>query len=273
MEKLLFFHGGPGLNSNPERHLLTEAFAQIGLDFFGWDEPSPQRGTAQLGKDLRFQECLESAEKYLLTHFSGGNKVHLLSSSMGCWFIGYLLQKYPDYIGQVFISGPCFLLPTTAVRAFKIVAADYLKHGEIEKAMITEKIEQQLSGKFDENELNGWEMALQNPRFLQLYWYEKSWLESYFSYFAEPAYAFDFDNFAAIRKGFVAPYLEKIQNKCTIIYGAADVVMAEEEELHFIRSHFANLSIHQLEQAGHYPHIEQSKRVLEIIQTSLQNQL
>ena len=43
MQKIIFYHGGPGMNGNPERHLLTEPLKRAGVELVCRDKPSRLR--------------------------------------------------------------------------------------------------------------------------------------------------------------------------------------------------------------------------------------
>ena len=65
MNSIVYVHGGPGFNSNPEKNLLGEALG-IGdsQEVHYWNEPSRLRGTAS--DAVTIQTCAASLESLLL---------------------------------------------------------------------------------------------------------------------------------------------------------------------------------------------------------------
>ncbi len=265
METLLFFHGGPGLNSNSEQQILTEDYKSRGLAFKGWNEPSSLRGTFNSDfPGTRFEQLLDSAEKFLFNNYNG-RPVYLMGHSLGCQTVARLLQKHSDKIKAVFMSAPCFHIFEADKNIFTFVQKDYEDHGD---TIVSEKMKQIISSfseSFDSNIQTGWELALQNPRTFNYYWNNKSSQVSYFSHATTPEYSIDAESFLEVRKSFADIELFACDKKTIIFYSEKDPVITPEKEKAVITKHFSKLAIYNTDASSHYPHIEETEKILNII--------
>lgn len=103
--KILYFHGGPGLNSNPEKNLLLSRFKKRGFDPKFYNEPSLLRPNGPPFKeDKAFQNYLDCAEEFLLQHYNKTPLI-LIGHSFGAHPVCHLIKRHPEKIASVvFIS-------------------------------------------------------------------------------------------------------------------------------------------------------------------------
>ncbi|WP_407481529.1 alpha/beta fold hydrolase [Elizabethkingia meningoseptica] len=265
METLLFFHGGPGLNSNPEQQILAKSYENRGIEFKGWNEPSSLRDTFDENfSGTRFEQLLENAEKFLLKNYNG-KPIYLMGHSMGCQTIAWLLQKHNDKIKAIFMSSPCFHIYEADKNIFTIIQKDYQEHGDEIASKKMSAIIHSVSEIFDESIINGWNIALENPRILNYYWNDKDNQAKYFSYFSAPEFSLDIESFFEVRKSFIDTGLFPFNKPVIVFYSEKDSIITLEKENETIIKYFSNVAMHKMENSFHYPHIEETERVLEII--------
>lgn len=270
MEQLLFFHGGPGLNSNPERLLLTEMYQASGIELCTWDEPSALRGTlSDNNPSTRFEQLLQSAADFLLQHYKG-QPLSLMSSSMGCQIITRLLENYPDKIKKIFFSGPCFHTRKSDLRLFRLIIADYRNKGDDASAEQLQKVVQNASSIFGANEITGWNLVLSHPLFFDHYWHNPDLGNRYLECFTAPDYSMDPDGFFAGRASMVPPAPQKYPSKAVVFYGTSDKITDLPSEIATIEELFPHHSIIKMERSGHFPHVEEAATVLEIIRQEIE---
>jgi pimeloyl-ACP methyl ester carboxylesterase len=262
--KALYFHGGPGFNSNPERNLLRERFIRDGWDVRFWDEPSVRRpaGPAYCEKDA-FENLLLSAEAFLLEYYDG-TPVLIIGHSFGAHALCFLALHHPEKIAKaVFISSD--LSVTEADRGlFRILAHDYLSHGDDRG----EKLEALLARNMEEFSPateEGYDLLIQNPRLLDYYWFNRDQMAEFLPYYAEPGYEIDLEGFRSVRRSFREVHLVGSMVPATAVFGENDVCISEDAEVSKLKSRFLDLTIHRLPHSAHYPHVEETDRFLEIL--------
>ncbi|ANI90243.1 hypothetical protein A9P82_13650 [Arachidicoccus ginsenosidimutans] len=265
MQKILFYHGGPGLNGNPERNLLASMYKTANLDLQVWDEPSLLRGTLkELNTRTHFEQLLHSAEDFLLQHYDG-TPLHLFGSSWGAQVVAWLQQNHSDKVASIILSAPCFDIYKADHNIFTFIAQDYKGNNDDSNFEKMQQVIERLSGSFDDNAIKGWELALANPGFLNYYWTNTEAQAKYLANFIAPEYGFDIENFFAVRKSMTDIHIIPTSTKTIIVYGARDKIVIIPEEMDFIKEKFPRHVIYRLEHSSHYPHIEEAQRVADII--------
>ncbi len=272
METLLFFHGGPGLNSNPEQQILAEIYRKREINFKGWNEPSSLRGTFdEYFSGTRFEQLLDSAEKFFLKNYNG-NSLYLMGNSMGCQILIWLLNRHTDKIKAIFMSSPCFQIYEADKNILDVIQKDYQKNGNETAAKKLSDIITSISGKTYDNIISGWKIALENPRLLDYYWFDRENQTKYFSYFSVPEFSLDMESFFEVRNSFSDIELFPVNKPVCIFYGEKDPVFVLRKEIDTITQYFSDFTIHIMDRSLHYPHIEEAEKVLEIIVNEIDKQ-
>jgi len=265
METLLFFHGGPGLNSNPEQKILTDKYRKAGIDLICWNEPSELRGTYERNfPETRQEQLLHSAERFLLDNYDGG-PICIMSHSMGSQTVCWLLNKHQDKVKAVFLSAPCFDIFDADKNIFKMIENDFQKHGNETVSQNLRSIISKFSENIYDSIINGWKIILENPRLFDYYWLDKDKKDKYLSFFSDPHFTLDFDGFFEIRKTYKNVTLHKTEKRITIFHSKQDPITPNISADYNILKYFPNLKLYNMQKSLHYPHIEESDKVLEII--------
>jgi pimeloyl-ACP methyl ester carboxylesterase len=163
MVKILFFHGGPGLNSNPENKLLRDRFAQNEIDLICWNEPSALRVDGPTpNREHAYGGFLSSAEDFLLAHYDS-KPLTLMAHSFGAHPACFLAKKHPDKIAKIIFISTDIGLPVTDRNMFTFSMLDFKEHGDALHLEL-QKVLDRYTGKFDLNAEKGFELFVQNPR-------------------------------------------------------------------------------------------------------------
>jgi len=265
MEKLLFFHGGPGLNSNPEKQMLSSLYEQQGVILCTWNEPSGLRNTLSAsGNQTRFEQLLQSAEDFLLMHFEGDG-IAVAGHSMGCQIVAWLMQRHNDKIKTAFMIAPCFHLYTSDRSVFNFIADDFKKYNNPAAHEKMSTVLNNISGRFDDNAVAGWQLALSNLHLFNFYWSDSRLQEAYLSYFTAPQFTVDAESFFAVRRSYYPPAPVQNDGKVVVIYASFDRVMSMEEDFPLIKNKFPCNTVYTFENHTHFIHIEEAQAVSEII--------
>ncbi len=246
-DTFLFFHGGPGYNSNPEEQFLKPLFEAKGHNFYTWDEPSALRTAGPLFvKENAYENLLKSSEEFLLK-FSD-DKIILIGHSFGTFPIYHLAKKYPELIERLVVICPALNVHAADVNIFKAAGV---------------AIPEDLKPQFDMVTLNTMLQAAANPDLATLYWNDMDKLVSYWSLNGQdPQWGFDFDSFVNVRLTMPLPELIPIETPTLLIFGANDIIVKHDEEILYDGQVFQNREVVIVEDAAHYPHAEQTEIVM-----------
>jgi pimeloyl-ACP methyl ester carboxylesterase len=272
MTKILFYHGGPGLNGNPERNILTALYQHQGIELCVWDEPStlrPAENSQYL--PVTFDHYLNSASDYLLQHYQG-EPLTIMGHSFGTSAIARLLSAHPEKIANVIIVSPGFFVYEADHNIFSIVKEDLLANQDFANAAIMQTVIDNFAYTFDENTAKGWMLAATNPRLFNYYWHNDSAKADYLPFYAPPAYTLDAPGFFAIRQSWNKIDVRNCDIKTLILHGSYDKIIDVAEEIDAMPSRFTNATIVEMQVSAHYPHIEEADKTLELIVKLLKSQ-
>jgi pimeloyl-ACP methyl ester carboxylesterase len=265
IKKVLYFHGGPGLNSNPEKHLLKPLYNRNNIDLKFFEEPSLKRPAGPIFKsENAYENYLVHAEKFLMEHFNG-EQLDLVCHSFGSHICRHLGFKHSDKIRQIFFINSALDLPGTDKNVFNFVSNDYKNHNEFENAEKLKNYALKIGTTFDEFSIKGWLLVSENPRFMHYYWTDKSMMRDFVQYFSPPQYEIDPEAFILTRQSWFEPEVSETAIKVHTIFGLNDIVVNKDKEIEILKNNYSNVTVIFIEDCGHYPHIEKSDSVLRII--------
>lgn len=266
--RLLYFHGGPGLNSNPEKHLLSSRFAEVGFDLRLWNEPSALRPDGPPFREQgAFANYLEHAEAFFLQNFDGIPLV-LIGHSFGAHPLCYLAGKHPEKLRRLVFVGPSLSLSDTDVNWLTVVMSDYKKHGD-DRYRSIQKVLENYTSQFDQNTETGLHLFLQNPRFFDYFWINKERMDSFLSHYKEPGYGIDVEGYFAVRRSFFEVECNPSSIPATVFLGRHDVVISQETQMRILSRRFPTHQVYEFEESGHYPLIEETDRALQCLHKDL----
>ncbi len=261
MEKVLFFHSGPGMNSQPERELLTLVFAKHELQLICWDEPSPQRGSLRnVETESAFESYLQSASEFLTEH-AKDEKVVVMTHSFSAFLLKEFCTSYANKISRIIALAPSFNMAAIDLNIFKAIreVKDFPYQTELLEIL------SKYTGDFDENAISGWQLLANYPNLFDIYWENKTLMLPYLQHFSQ-SYSIDVTSFVGVRKSSPSQLSEFNSTIPTIVcYGKSDRIGDIEGGLAFAKKSFRNLKVVLMEGVGHYPHIEHTEEVLALI--------
>lgn len=258
----LFYHGGPGFNSNPERHLLKPRFEKFLGPFELWDEPSAQRGTlVNLGLSPA-EEYLRSAIYFLQTHATPLKQATIIAHSFGAQIALHLAQICPLLIRKFIFISPVVDLNTLDRNICLIAAEDFKKEGHLEKSKNLLN-QMTLLPELGNDRTELFKLILEDSQLLKHYWKNQEAMANYFSYLTNPPYTFDLQNLFDVRKTHESAILpRKILIDSIFIYGDHDPIVQLKQSEGFIETHFARKGIIRFTDSAHYPHLEEMDNFL-----------
>jgi pimeloyl-ACP methyl ester carboxylesterase len=262
--QVLFFHSGPGLNSNPERQLLTGVFKQEGFELMCWNEPSGLRPDPFFAQGANaFEQYLRSAEAFLLRAYDGKPLV-IIGHSFGAQAACYLANRHQEKLKHIVLLSSNLSVKSTDLNTFNTVASDYEKCGD-SRAEELRQIISTYTGNFDDSTQRGFALVGENPRLFNMYWHNKTTMHDFLSLYTPPEYTLDVDGYFKVRKTWFEPAPERIQVAATAIYGTYDVIVNNQDEQRLVYKYFTQPEIVEFYHSAHFPHIEETGRLLEIL--------
>ena len=258
--RFLFIHGGPGFNSNPEKHLLTELFSQNGDELLLWNEPSPQRSSGT--NHVEFKDLCESLEK-TITEVSKDGPVIVLAHSFGALVLNQILPAIGERIAAIVLISPATDLFSADLKILEVSKKDL--HGSAEAEVLAESIRTLKPGaNFSPLRQNALMTAAGNANLTSHYWFKKTAMPSYYEYFNGPQYQFNLDSFFSIRNSCASDTIKQTTETPTaVIYGRHDFVVLPDE-FDGLKKFYPNSSINIFEESGHYAHIEEPDKFLRL---------
>ncbi|MBL6992266.1 MAG: alpha/beta hydrolase [Bacteriovoracaceae bacterium] len=266
----IYFHGGPGFNSMPEKTLLTPDFEQIGLNVIFWNEPSSQRAQGPEFFEVNaYINWLYHAEQTLLSAFDKYGPQVIICHSFGANAAHHLAIKYPHLIKALIYICSCLEPYQADKNLFHFTALDYIEHGDTKSGKtLLERLDKH-SDNFDENALQAFLLLLQNPRYINYYWVDKSKMGSYYRLLMNE-YQFDLQSFIKVRASFFKTMrTDKINTPTLSIYGTEDIVISRNLEEAVIKKNYSNYIFEVLGECGHYPHYEDTYGFFNVVQRFL----
>ncbi|MHB8873593.1 MAG: alpha/beta fold hydrolase [Myxococcaceae bacterium] len=262
--RVLYFHGGPGFSSNPEKQLLADPFARAGFTLKLWNEPSKERPAGPPFRSERaFENYLDHAERFLLENCAG-ERVVLLGHSFGAHPVRYLAARHPEKLAKVIYVCPDLSVSDGDKNIFAIGIRDFAKHGDDRHKQVQEVLAQ-YTGAFDGNTLKGFQLVAQNPRLFDYYWHDRERMAEFFRHNQGPEHGLNIEAFVAVRSSLSEAGGQDSPVPAAVVFGAHDIVVSKAAELAILRRGHRKLTVHDFEGSAHYPHVEETGRFLRML--------
>jgi len=254
--KHIFVHGGPGLNSNPELHLLSASFIKEAAPIVFWNEPSKLRPQGSSFKDQdAFQHMLEELRKFIIAESEDGPVV-ILAHSFGAFAINDLLPAIGDRVERLVLLAPVLDLRNLDGNILDIAVKECSQRNLHAEASEFENYKANLDDEFTDERFEGLAKALAIEDVLGSYWRNKDMAQVYSSYLIAE-HMIDFDSFKAVRKSVKKnDSRNQFNGRVSIVYGNIDPVTKLEQDLPKLKLLYPASEVAISSCSGHYPHLE-----------------
>jgi len=258
MKPLIYLHGGPGMNSNPEMHLLKRPYLDAGFRLLFWNEPSINR---PLGYPFRetdsFQNLLDSAESFFLEQYREfqGEKLPIFAFCYGCIPAFHLMKLHPEKISKVILVTPDFCFAEANENMFRLAMKSYEKQRNNFAVEELSAALQNYDGSFSATTERGFRQYVASPELFNYYWSDEKSMEQFCKYFSGDDYSLDIEAFFKVRKSMYPVKLNSCDIPCLLIHGTKDRIISIESEIKNLEGQIENLQIVTIE-CDHYVHIE-----------------
>lgn len=268
MRKTFYIHGGPGLNSAPEKKMLSSGFKDKAHDVYFWNEPSAQRSTKKENQISSVQDPFSAYLKALeeeFLQFSDGEKTQVIALSFGAIGAHHLASRFESKISRIGLISPAHHLKQTLFNIIQTSASLQHPKAAIIFELLKESHPERLCDEPFENALT---LAFENPNVLPLYFENPDAFQNTLLAWQQPGFAPDFVSLFSVLKALDRFGIEKIYSRnlkisTLTLFGQKDLfcpVDAERkavDELYTKDNHFLTL-----ENARHYAHLDRSELFL-----------
>lgn len=262
--QILYFHGGPGFNSNPEKHLLSAPFAAAGIELHLWNEPSILRPEGPLYEHAHaFYNYLEQAEQFLLQHYRGTPLV-IMAHAFGAQAACFLCNRHPELIRQVFFIAPDISVTHADIHRFHHMIS-YYRGKKDKRADILSETLRYYNGKMDAATQNAFLLMYDSGCLFDYYWHDKQQMASFLSWYQPAEYNIDATAFFGVRQSWHPVQMRPSAIPAAAIFGMHDIIISRESETSLLQQWWPQLDTYELEATAHYPHIEATDAVLKLL--------
>ena len=256
--KILFIHGGPGLNCEPEREILTPHLAAAGLNYVFWDEPSNLRGDDGIFQPAHaYEHWLNSLRRKVEQE----RPYVLVALSFGAAAVIDLLNDYSmDSIGDVLFIGPTIDMNRVFKTMMSFSIAD-LRTLSPQQAKDLEHCLNTTKAFWDNSMQEGLRLVWGNPQLLTHYFVKPDNLTAWATNFSKPRFQIDFESQNCVLDDFAkrrgqGPGTKRFSIPVTVLHGEKDPVFAREDVTRLIQPRFKTLTLQAFKRCGHFPHLE-----------------
>jgi pimeloyl-ACP methyl ester carboxylesterase len=262
--QMLYFHGGPGFNSNPEKQLLSAPFADAGIELYLWNEPSILRPEGPpYENNHAFFNYLHQAEQFLFEHYRG-QPLTLMAHSFGAQAVLFLCNRHPEKIKQVFFISPDISVTDGDIHRLQLIISYYRSIHDKRADILIETL-YYYTGKMDAALQNAYLLMYDSRRLFDYYWFDKKQMEIFQLGYQPSEYNLDATAFFGVRQSWHPIHMRPSTIPAAAIFGMHDVVISRETETHLLQQWWPQLTTYELEDTAHYPHIEATAAVLKLL--------
>jgi pimeloyl-ACP methyl ester carboxylesterase len=262
---IVYLNGGPGLNSEPERHLLAPHLQKLNHETYFWDEPSELRlRNETYSQEKAFQQATESAENFIQKICEDKNnrglncQLTLMAHSFSVHHAVRLAEKYPKTITELILISPALNIKDADNNIFKVAVKGLLDEGHPDASAELAAMIPSLEEAFDQKKIQAFMLASQYASLFVNYWSDMNLMQQYFS-FMQGEYSFDAKGMFAVRATMpkIAEFpSQRITIPTQVYFGELDPISLPEQQITALRKYFTTLDLHILAGAKHYSHLE-----------------
>src|SRR5665647_1801039 len=181
--KYIFVHGGPGLNSNPERNILKPLIEVQGHELLFWNEPSLLRGQI-CDQDHAYQYWLNSLSNFIIKN-SGQEQVAIIAHSFAAFAINDILPEVGTKIGKLILIAPIFDLMKLDQNLIDLAIRFHARDANIAGIVELEELKRNMPDYFNEKRFSIILKAIGHEEVLPSYWHNKKASVLYNQFFVE----------------------------------------------------------------------------------------
>jgi len=250
--KLIYIHGGPGLNSEPEKNIFPST---NNFKFICWNEPI----VSNTSKSSAYANWLQSVEDCINQEARDG-KVIVMGHSFGAFALNEILPRISSQIHKVILVSPIFDLLTLDLNIMNLAIKLLEETGARDQALFFELKKNEMKSMTNSKRVEILAQALNIDGLLLHYWKKQDSAKSYHQYLEKRPVSFD--SFMMVRKSIQEDRLRhSFSGAVSIFYGKYDPVSSLFQNQQLQDQLYPNAETFILDHSGHYPHLEESENL------------
>lgn len=269
----LFAHGGPGGNSVLESRVLAPLFGARKRQIRFWNEPSRQRPEGgPFRPETAYEDWIASLERKIGELYAELGPITLIAHSYAVGPSLLIIERHPEWVSRLVSITPALDFYAVGLRILGLARGDLAVSAPKASATIAEGIAE-TKVFFDVPFTRALEAAAGDEQLFSHYWANKTCMQAWFEVVSTPGSVFDLESFFSVCLGtsrHALPRLPKtpLTVPAVVLFGKHDPVVEQAREAALAERVFRNFQIIQFSGSGHYPHIEEAERFVELITAS-----
>jgi pimeloyl-ACP methyl ester carboxylesterase len=266
---IVFLHGGPGLNSEPERNMLGPYLKDSGHEGYFWNEPSEQRHEELFYHEISFQRANESANRYIqdLCEEKKDNglkcELTLLAHSFAVHYAVRLALSQKEVIKEIILISPALNIKDVDINLLQLAVGGLEDEGHFETSHELAQVIPYLNEAFDSKKMQAFSLGSKYAGLFLNYWSDHVLMQRYFSYMVGN-FSFDIKGMFEVRASMPlvnADPFEQIEIPTRVYFGEIDPVTKINEQMPLLNKYFSHLEVRALSGIRHYPHLEAMEKI------------
>lgn len=265
---IVFLHGGPGLNSEPERNILGPYLKDLGHEALFWNEPSDQRPETFV-HEHSFQQAVKSADKFIHNICQDKQSrglscdLTLVAHSFASHYAVRLAQSQKDVIKEIILISPALNIKDTDTNILQLAVNGLKDEGQFEASDELAQIVPLLDEAFDSKKVQAFSIGSKYAGLFLNYWSNLELMQRYFSYMVGE-FSFDVKGMFEVRGSMPIVNVNpssKIDIPTYVYFGEIDPVTKVKEQMPLLNKYFSAIDVSTLSGVRHYPHLEAMEKI------------
>jgi pimeloyl-ACP methyl ester carboxylesterase len=269
---ILFAHGGPGLNCEPERRGLALLLASRGLDCTYWDEPSalrPALSDVPFRDTNAYRNWLQSLDVEI-TRCAPKVLVGISFGALGVMDYLKMRTSLVPSLRHVVMIAPTLNLNRVFQKMMQLSEGDFAK-SQPDLAVRLRALRGETRAFWDAPMREALALVWQNPQLLTHYSNDTEILRRWGEAFARPGYEIDFASQNAVLADMAKappPSLTdgSLPLPLAVLYGTMDPVFDLQDVKEIVRTNFTDCRFEKWEGVGHFPHLERPEEFVRFLE-------
>jgi pimeloyl-ACP methyl ester carboxylesterase len=266
--KILFIHGGPGMNSEGDRLALAPLLGRRGIEIHFWNEPSRLRPEGRVFEPARaFEGWIDSLSDTVLKH---GPFDAVLGNSFGALGALYWLKREPSAFKKLIMVSPVLDLFGTFRKMIGFAIDDFRATRPDASKRLGELLGQakQFS---DAPMMEAMSLVYEDPALALHYFVNPAHIALWAAGFAELGFSPDTESRALVTQALGAtgedPWSEALKDvSVSLLVGDRDPVAETERWQRELGRRCKKVEHYRFLDSGHFPQFEEPKKFLDVLE-------
>ncbi len=275
MHRVFFLHGGPGLHTEAERHVVAPVLDSVHIQTTFWEEP---QGILEASSKDAYQARLESAEKALL---SFEQPVLIMAHAFGCNYALDLAEKHPSRVEHLFLVAPNTQVFATFCRLMKLGVEAARETSDLDRLLVLDSALKETRTLMDAPMLQGVSTALSMPEVVLQGWHNEAAFLQWQGSFEAPPWTINPSEQVDVLLAFqrardraseAGARYSRIQAPTSVVFGAHDSYISRADEVAYLKQRVHQFNQTTFQSSSHFVQLEEPAALAQWVITQCENQ-